>query len=314
MRSGLRRALIGVVAISATACLVSIDESKLQDGIKAGNKGDDDDDDDVVKRDAGKKDPPADAGFPDVIVQTPPVEAGIDLAATCKELQAKGDTTTGPKTIAFQAHSLMVYCDQAIEGGGWTMLHRLSAGQAGDPLTIYNSFGLNDTIAAEITPKKSNTHYTSRILNHWNVDFPVKDALVQVYDAAGTPLKFLRFDATSSTFTSFFRPERLAASSWIDLQPAGETFSDFTLEGSNDIVRRFNVNRQYKSCDQDYGWLVAHGTLASPPCNSKGAPTNTDYEVPANLIRIYLATGTTGQLWKNMPAGFTAGSLAVFAR
>jgi len=194
------------------------------------------------------------------------------------------------------------------------MLHRLSAGQPGDPLTFYNSFGLNDTVAAEISPKKSNTHYTSRILNHWNVDFPVKEALVQVYDAAGAPLKFLRFDATSSTFTSFFRPERLAASSWIDLQPSAETFSDFTLEGSNDIVRRFNVNLQYQGCDKDYGWLVAHGTLANPTCKDKNPPTNTDYEVPSNLIRIYLATGSTGQVWRTMPAGFTAGSLAVFAR
>jgi hypothetical protein len=289
-----------------TACIVSIDESKLNAEPNRG--GDDDDDDDTSKKDAGK----LTDGGKDALVEAAPIEAGVVLPASCQAaLNDDPGAANGPTTIGFQNQALTVFCDQGTRGGGWTMLHRLSAGPGitGDPINFYNSFGLHDTELAEITPKHTNAHYTSRLLSHWNTDFPVKQAMVRIYDAAGNPLKELVFDAgpvgaaPASTYTTFFLPERLLASSWTDLSK-DLSFSDFTVEGSNDIVRRFNINRKYATCDTDVGWLVAHGSAATVAC--------TNYELPSDHIRIYYAPATTGQKW--LDAVSDASSLAVFAR
>lgn len=297
-----------------TACLVSIDESKLDAQPK--RAGDDDDDDTTSKKDAGKLTDSGSSGgaSKDVLVEAASIDSSIPPPASCKDaLQKDPAALTGPTTIGFQGQALSVFCDQGARGGGWTMLHRLSAGPglAGDPLTIYNTIGLHDTELDEVTPKKSNAHYTSRILNHWNVDFPVKDAMVRVYDGAGNALKEIVFDAgpipalglPASNFTSFFAPERLVASSWTDLTK-DLLFSDFSVQGSNDIVRRFLVERKYSTCETDVGWLMAHGSAATVACPG--------YENPSDHIRVYFASGNTGQKW--LDGVSDASSMAVFVR
>lgn len=307
----MRWASIFALAVgSLTACLVSIDESKLDAQPAYG-----DDDDDATKRDGGKTKlvDAGGGGLTDVLVEAAPIEAGVVLPASCKEaLDQAASAASGPTTIGFQNQALTVYCDQTTRGGGWTMLHRLSAGPGltGDPVAIYSSFGLHDTELAEITPKRSSAHYTSRLLNHWNVDFPVNDAMVRIYDDGGFMLKELVFNAGEipaldlppSTFMSFFVPDRMFDTSWPDLLKT-VPFSDFTIQGSNDIGRRFNINRKYATCETDVGWLVAHGSMATVAC---------DYELPSDYIRIYYAPGNSGRKW--IDGVSDAASLAVFVR
>jgi hypothetical protein len=292
-----------------TACLVSIDESRLDadtttDHVDAGNK--------KSSTSSGESESStSSSGSSTSVVDAslPPVEAGADLPGSCKEAKDRGtSTTSGPATIQFNGEQVTVFCDQTTDGGGWTMLFRLSAGPGitGDPMEFYSTFGLNDAIPEEVTPKKTNSQYTSRILSHWNEAFTVTDALVGAYDSGGAMVKSLRFGGVGTTFLSFFAPEHLVSSSWTDLgpNPAASTFSDFSAAGSSDIGRRFNVNKKYAGCPNDSGWFVAHASLSAPPA--------CDYENPTDHIRIYVAPESTAQAWPTSVS--EASSMAIFAR
>ena len=313
MKSVRRWILIHVLAVgSLTACIVTIDESKI--GAKPENPDDDYDDDTT---DGGKKnkdsgddnvEPPRDASK-DAVVAVPPVEVGVVLPTSCKDALAKNPVApTGPTQIDFKGAALTVFCDQTSREGGWTMLFRLSAGPGltGDPYDIYNNFGVNDTVATEVTPAKTNAHYNSRILSQWNVPsgFPVADAMVRVYKATA-PVKEVVFQAAGSNFSTFFAPARIVDSSWNnDLKPTTE-FSDFAIAGRPQLLRRFNIHRTYSTCETDTGWLVAHGSVT-------GEVACDNYELPADHIRIYYAREFVAQKWVDHVED--ADSLAVFAR
>ncbi|MBX3226063.1 MAG: hypothetical protein KIT84_29190 [Labilithrix sp.] len=229
-------------------------------------------------------------------------------AASCKQILAQGNATTGPATITFQGSALDVFCDQTAREGGWTMVHRLSAGLTGDPFTFYTSIPLNDTVAAELTPKKSGVHYTSRILSQLNQQFAVTEAMLRVYDAAGNPVKEIVFDATGATFTTFMTPARIKASSYSDLNGAVQ-FVDFGVGGDQNLQRRFLVHKKYEippGCPADTGWLMVHGTIPDAPCK-------TEYEAPLDRIRILYAPGTTAKKWSDGGYG-EASSFVVFVR
>lgn len=308
---------LALVALGGVACLATIDESRLD--AKDPTVGDDDDD-----RDAGVPITAKDGTAPEPDASVTPTktdDGGLSCPQpttlcgdkcchppSCKGvLAATPGAPTGPTTISFQSTDLSVFCDQTTRGGGWTMLHRLSAGVAGDPFIAYTSIPLNDTLAAEVTTKASTVHYTSRILSQWNKAFPVAEVMLQVLDTAGKPLREIVFDGAGSTPTTFMAPAKIKASSWTDLTPA-TPFVDFSVEGSGGLQRRFFIHKPYEippGCPADVGWLVVHGTPADVPCK-------TEYEAPFDKIRVMFASGTTAQKWTE--ARGEAAAFAVFVR
>lgn len=204
---------------------------------------------------------------------------------SCKELHAsRPEAATGVHDLMSGGTVVPAFCDMETDGGGFTLVYRVSAGVSGNPDELFSGPEVNDQLAAEATFLPTKVHYVSRLLAHWNLDFVVERARARLVDEAGAILRDLVFDARGSSRTSFFAKDKLLENPWTDLANAFY----FSAGGHKEAKRHFFIHKNYSTCDQDEGWLVVHGTFEFPPC---------DYEKPANLIRIYYAPGMTAQRW-----------------
>lgn len=219
--------------------------------------------------------------------------SAIDACATCGErppsscrevLAANPSAPSGLHTIAFGGTNLPVHCDMETDGGGFTLVFRVTSGLAGDPYALYVGPAQNDERPEEATPVATNAHYVSRLLAHWNVDFPVAQARVRLLDGAGARVAEMVFDAKGTTPTSFFAKEHLLESPWSDTKEA----SFFSIVGDANDQRRFFVHKPYATCETDEGWLIVHGANTFGFC---------PYETPFDRIRILYARGTIAQRW-----------------
>jgi hypothetical protein len=223
---------------------------------------------------------------------------------SCKELLARvPGTTTGVSDLYIQGQTLPVYCDMDTDNGGFTLVYRASAGQPGDPYTLFTGPEQNDDVRAEATPIASTKHYVSRLLSDWNVALPIKDVRVRLYNTVpgSKPLLDLVFDGTGSTKDTWFLPAKLKSSPWTDVASAEPTL--FYAAGQAVEERRFFISMPYKGCDVDSGWLLVHGTNTTSKCT---------WENPVGTIRILYSAGTTAQGWNSSPP--TAASFAIFVR
>lgn len=342
-----RFAMFALSAGVLTACLMTIDESKL--GASAPDEGDDSNPEDdgsySQPKDAGNgyvEPPVKDAEAPittddggktcsqgltlcpdDVCYdvtgdQNHCGSCSVKCAATeackgskcgppgsCKDLLAKVPATkTGVSNLTIAGSVLPAYCDMDTEGGGFTMVYRVSGGVPGDPYGMFEGTGLNDDVTAEVTPKQTTKHYVSRVLGAWNQGFNVTDVRVRLLNAAGQVLKELKFDASGSSRESWYSKTRLKFSPWTDVAASAAT-NVFTPGGHEAEKRAWFITKPYPNtgCPDDEGWLVVHGTLANPACA---------YEQPMPNIKIFYASGTTAQKWSTgIPE---AASFAIFAR
>lgn len=222
--------------------------------------------------------------------------------SSCKELLARAPTTpTGVSNLTIGGKVVPAFCDMTTDGGGYTLVFRLSQGQPGDPYALLTGAPVNDEVPEDVTPQVRPKHYVSRALAGWNKDFPVEKAIVRLVRNDGYVLREIEFDAKGSTNQSWFAKNKVLKSPWTDLGGSDEGL--FTPTGHADEQRRFFVNRPYNTCDTDEGWLVVHGSKAGAICA---------YENPAENIRIYYAPGATAHRWSSgVPE---AASFAVFAR
>ena len=244
--------------------------------------------------------------------------ASLCLAGTCgvpKSCQAikAADPAlpSGVYTIDIDANGgippMQVYCDQDTDGGGWTMVFKLSDGAGGDGSSLWNSGPLNDADVTLLNPGKSAKQYVSRFpSNFWNVNgVTITSVRVHAY-TAGMLAKFWQYDGAATTALTWFTNTRLVASSYTDL-PAGP-FNYYSIAGDPGNGRRWFINQVYNGCPSDTGWLIVDSP--ADPCTwetRNGAPAP----------RILYAPGTTLVNWESAVNGNTIGvaeALAVFIR
>ena len=213
-------------------------------------------------------------------------------AASCQAvLDADPNAPSGVYTIdpdgdgagtPFQA-----YCDQETDGGGWTMVLKISSGVMGDPHALWSGGAVNADDESLLNLEKSEAHYVSSFIDdYWNANgVAITEARTHVYTGDAIA-KFWKYDAAMSSTDDWYSNDTLVDSSYEDL-PA-EVSNHFSILGENTSGRRFFINRNYAGCPGDQGWL----NIDTTPDNCMW-----DMNKGAEPIRILYAPETTFINW-----------------
>ena len=187
------------------------------------------------------------------------------------------------------------------EGGGWTMVYKLSSGVAGEPSTLWFGAGANDGDTTQMSVTPTSAHVVSRQLARWNTGFTVTQARVVMYQS-GREQAFLRFNAIGSDRTNWFALGRVITATWTDLASQGQNF--FQIEGHGNYGRHWFINRNYGGCPADTGWLVVNGSTETTCAWSTRMP----------YVSIMYALGGVTRNWNDYPNIGVADVMAVFVR
>jgi len=187
------------------------------------------------------------------------------------------------------------------DGGGYTLVYKLTSGVAGQGATLWTSTTpVNDEERALLGPGKATKPYVSRIVTKlWNIRFPITEVRVSIV-VGSKEAKFFRFSGIGSSVVNWFDKSRILFSSYTDVGPT-MTSNIFSIVGDPTSHREWLVSKNYGGCDVDAGWLVAD--WAPDPCMWEGVHPAT---------RVLYAPKATATTW--LTGGALADALLVYVK
>ena len=236
------------------------------------------------------------------------LDGACAVAASCKVIKdADADAADGVYTIDPDgdgpATARKVYCDMTTDGGGWTMVFKVSSGVAGNANTLWNGPALNDDDESLLDLALADKHYVSGLISgFWNMGgVTITDVRAGTYTDSQLG-KHFAFDGAGSNKTNWFASARLKSSGYLDV--ANGPWNFFSIAGDNAYGRNWFISRNYGGCGNDSGWLILDTT--SDPCgweSGAGAP-----------IRILYSASNTYTNWNTANNVAKAEVFAVFIR
>ena len=178
---------------------------------------------------------------------------------SCQAVMNGGKTQSGTYTIDPDGKGGVppqtVFCDMQTDGGGWTMVSKISADVGGTGECVWAMGGLNGD-QTTLDGTTADGDYSSRLVQQlWNRGpSSISEVRVDVIDS-GKVAKTLQFDGKDTDWTSWFGPDNYISSSWTDIGSEQQNY--FALEGPEIGGRRdFYINRNWGGCSSDNGWLM----------------------------------------------------------
>lgn len=185
-----------------------------------------------------------------------------------------------------------VYCDMALDGGGWTMVFKVTAGVDGNIANLWGA-PVFDPDESLLNPMPSPKHYSSVYIGPlWDIS---KNAIIHVYKGGNVPDLTLKFNTMGTTPMNWFSKAYLAAYPW-NL----DTLQEMSIAGEPLKGHYFQVRQATGgTCDEEFGWLMIDA-MPDPCANTfeMGAP-----------VRIFYTSGPSAVKWKSLQ--FSSGTVFV---